>query len=292
LVLDTDLGTDIDDTWALAMVLKSPELDLRLVVAADGDTTYRARLAAKLLDSWGRSDVAVGVGPPGAPTPSPQQAAIRDFELDDYPGEIHRDGVDALIQTLMEAERPVALVAIGPLTNVAEALRREPRIAERARLIGMHGSVRLGYRASSEIAAEYNVVRDISACQQAFAAPWSVTITPLDSCGALYLRGDDYARLRQSEDPLARSLLEHYGAWLDAVRGSRELLERRSTTLYDCAAVQLAIDEEPFVIEDLGISVDDQGFTRIDESGKQLRVATGWTDLAAFHESLVDRLLG
>ena len=45
-------------------------------------------------------------------------------------------------------------------------------------------------------------------------------------------------------------------------------------------------------MEDLGISVDAKGFTRIDPHGPRLRVATAWTDLAAFHGGLVDRLLG
>ena len=61
-ILDTDIGIDIDDTWALAMLLNSPELDLRLVSVATGDAAYRARLAAKFLDRAGRAengDVAV-----------------------------------------------------------------------------------------------------------------------------------------------------------------------------------------------------------------------------------------
>ena len=61
-ILDTDIGCDIDDTWALAMLLRSPELDLKLVVTDTGNTAYRARVAAKLLEIGGRTDVPVGVG--------------------------------------------------------------------------------------------------------------------------------------------------------------------------------------------------------------------------------------
>ena len=61
-ILDTDIGSDIDDTWALGLLLKSPEVDLRLAVSATGDTRYRARLLAKMLQTAGRSDVPVGVG--------------------------------------------------------------------------------------------------------------------------------------------------------------------------------------------------------------------------------------
>jgi len=58
-ILDTDIGGDIDDTWALAMMLKSPELDVKLVVTATGDTTYRAKIVARMLEIGGRTDVPV-----------------------------------------------------------------------------------------------------------------------------------------------------------------------------------------------------------------------------------------
>ena len=61
-VLATDIGTDIDDTWALAMLLRSPELDLKLVLTETGDPRYRAAVAAKFLEAAGRSDVPIGLG--------------------------------------------------------------------------------------------------------------------------------------------------------------------------------------------------------------------------------------
>ena len=61
-ILDTDIGDDIDDTWALALMLKCPELDVKLVVSDTGDTTYRAKIIAKMLEVAGRTDIPVGVG--------------------------------------------------------------------------------------------------------------------------------------------------------------------------------------------------------------------------------------
>ena len=57
-----------------------------------------------------------------------------------------------------------------------------PRIAQRARFVGMHGSVRVGYGNDPKICAEYNVKVAPKACQQVFTAPWDITITPLDTC--------------------------------------------------------------------------------------------------------------
>lgn len=61
-ILDTDIGTDIDDTWALAMLLNCPELEPRLINTVSGDTPYRAHLTAKFLQAAGRTDIPIGIG--------------------------------------------------------------------------------------------------------------------------------------------------------------------------------------------------------------------------------------
>lgn len=88
-----------------------------------------------------------------------QQAWVKTYDLKQYPGKIHSDGVQAMIETIMNSPRPVTVIAVGPVPNLAEALKREPRIAERARFVGMHGSVRVGYGNDPKIAAEHNVKR-------------------------------------------------------------------------------------------------------------------------------------
>ena len=90
-VLGTDIGTDIDDTWALAMLLRCPELEPRLVVTATGDTSYRARLAAGILTAGGRDDVPIGVGiptalPDGVLRTHPQQGFADEVDLAKHRG--------------------------------------------------------------------------------------------------------------------------------------------------------------------------------------------------------------
>jgi len=63
-ILDTDIGFDIDDLWALVMILKSPELDIKLITTDTGDTYYRAKLVAKTLEIANRTDIPIGVGIP------------------------------------------------------------------------------------------------------------------------------------------------------------------------------------------------------------------------------------
>ena len=97
-ILDTDIGGDIDDTWALVMMLKSPELDVKLVATDTGNTTYRAKVVAKMLEVAKRTDIPIGVGIHISDDPGPQQPWVEDYDLSSYPGTVHQDGVDALIQ--------------------------------------------------------------------------------------------------------------------------------------------------------------------------------------------------
>jgi inosine-uridine nucleoside N-ribohydrolase len=291
-ILDTDIGGDIDDTWALAMLLRSPELDLKLVVTDTGNTAYRAAVAARMLEIGGRTDVPVGVGIHLADDAGPQAPWVEGYNLSDYPGVVHEDGVGALIEAIMDSPDPVTLICIGPLPNISAALEREPRLARRARFVGMHGSVRLGYDGSRKVSAEYNVRAYPQACQQAFAAPWDVTITPLDTCGLVHLEGEEYRAVRDCQDPLIQALIENYRIWAKRVKWTRVDSEARSSILFDTVAVYLAFSEELLVMERLGIRVTGAGYTVIDDGAKEINCAMAWKDLVAFEDLLVRRLVG
>jgi inosine-uridine nucleoside N-ribohydrolase len=296
-ILDTDIGTDIDDTWALAMLLRCPELDLRLVTTATGDTEYRARIVAGLLAAGGRSDVPIGIGiPTELPKSVPAQmrraqlAYAEGIDLKAHEGSVLEDGVDALVRCVMTASERVTILTIGPLTNIASALAVEPSIATRARIVGMLGAVRNHGPFGDEPRPEYNVRVDIAACRSVIAADWEVTITPLDTCGWITLEGDRYAAIRDSDDPLLSEVIENYRTWSGS-KGYRGF-DHTSTALFDTAAVYLGYDESFLEIERLPISVEEDGRTTVAESGADLRVATGWKDRDAFTDHLLERLTG
>jgi inosine-uridine nucleoside N-ribohydrolase len=293
-ILDTDIGDDIDDTWALALLLKSPELDLKLAVGDYGEAPYRARLLAKLLERAGRTNVPVGVGLDISPRGDGRQAAwVKDYDLKSYPGKIHADGVQAIIDTIMNSPQPVTLICIGPVPNIAEALKREPRIAQHARFVGMQGSVRMGYGRGKPPEAEWNVKADPKAMQSVFAAPWDITITPLDTCGLVTLTGDKYRRVRDASDRNVADLITNYRLWLtNQPTLAQDMADQHSTTLFDPVAVYLAIGPDLCVMEKLGLRVTDNGFTVIDPQARSVNVATKWKDLGAYEDFLANRLTG
>lgn len=328
-ILDTDIGDNIDDTWALALLMRSPELRLRYVLTAGpGHHRDRAKLLSRVLAVDSTSHVPIGLGcNSGAHQPLAQAAAVAGFEMPATQA-VHEDGVGALIDLVMSeatAERPMTLLAIAPLDNVAEALRREPAIAPRLMFVGMHGSVYRGY--GKKVVPEYNVLRNVPACQATFDAPFArKVITPLDTCGAVTLgtvhaqtpgqaqhkarkvesQDPHYDALLASDAPLVRELLRQYSVWYDALGDNMAQMThgpynptRSSTLLFDTVAVWLAFSFDTLVVQRMYITVDDEGFTRPHGGGDNLPahtnamdVAVEWRDLDAFKASLVERLIG
>lgn len=294
-ILDTDIGDDIDDTWALLMLLRMPSLDLRLAVGDFGNAIYRARLLARLLEITGRTDVPVGIGLGIADEPGQQSNWLGDYKLENYAGKIYQDGVQAIIDTVLGSPEPVTLLCLGPVPNIAEALRREPAIADNAHFVGMHGSIYRGYMNSGTPVAEYNVRVDPASLQATFAAPWECTITPLDTCGLVVLEGDNYRRLVESNDPWILALMDNYRAWLPGAPfiAPDHDMQKVSTTLFDSVAVHLAAGGDMVELERLPLRVTDEGYTVIDkEKGRAVNCATSWKDQKAFESHLVATMLG
>ncbi len=289
-ILDTDIGGDIDDTWALAFLLKSPEFDVKLVVSDTGDTVYRARIIARMLEAAHRKDIPVGVGIRQSTDGGPQAQWVADYNLDRYPGKVCHDGVAAIVETIAAAPRQVTLICIGAMPNIKAALQRNPEIAQRARFVGMHGSVRLGYGGKPTPDAEANVVGDVAAARAVFTASWPMTITPLDTCGLVRLTGENYRKVADSSDPLAHAVIENYSIWRRAADPKAKGPATASSTLFDTVAIHLARSQEWLRIEELPIVISDDGFTRIDSRGKRIACAMAWKDQAEFERFLVERL--
>lgn len=291
-ILDTDIGTDIDDTWALALLLECPELDVKLVVTDHGDTEARARITAKFLDIAGRSDIPVGIGKSFGESYVPQKEWAADYDLSRYPGVVHADGIQAMIDIIMQSPTPVVILAIGPVPNLPEALAREPRIAGKARVIAMSGSVDVGYDGKQSPDAEYNVKEDIPASQAMYRAPWDLLLAPLDTAGLIKLQGDLHRRIVESEKPALKALMENYRLWAQVITWTKVDPELESSILFDTLAVALAFRDDWVEIETLNLDVDDLGFTVRSAQGRPIRSAMRWKDLEGYNRWMVDRLAG
>ena len=292
-ILDTDIGNDIDDNWALGLLLKTPELAPKLVLSCTGDTEYRALVAAKFLDRAGRPEIPVAVGVPALEQPAPETLRewLGAYTASDYPGEVRCDGLEEMARIVADEPGETTVIGIGPLTNLPMFRRHYPGLVSKCRLVAMLGSVYRHHHGEPGAIAEYNVRIDIPAAQTVFAAPWrEIVITPLDHCGLIQLNGERYRAVKESDDPVATQIISGYRAWRAYFGKTDEATE--TSTLYDTAAVHLAWSDDFTQFEALRLVVDDQGFTRISRQyGRPVKVAVGWSDLDGYLDLLVARLL-
>jgi inosine-uridine nucleoside N-ribohydrolase len=210
-LLDTDIGDDIDDALALALILRSPEISLRGVSTVFGDTASRARLAAHLLTVFGREDVpvAAGIATPLQPRHRPSgvpQAAILD-PRDRSPALSKLSGPQLIIETALAHPARLTLLCIGPLTNVATALQQEPHLFMAIRnIVMMGGTSNLPY-------AEWNVRSDARAAQIVLAAGIPITMIGWNVTMRCRLRQEDIALLRRQPSAQAQLLARLLAVW-------------------------------------------------------------------------------
>jgi purine nucleosidase len=207
-LVDTDIGDDIDDALALALALRSPEIELKGVTTVFGDTQKRAQLAAHVLQTFGREDIPVAAGmqeplqlrhrPSGVP-----QAALLNTctELSPY------SAPELIIQAAMAHQDQLTLLCLGPLTNVATALAIEPRLFMAIRNIVLMGGT------SSFPWPEWNVRSDAQAAQIVLAAGVPVTLLGWNVTMRCQLRESDIELLRYESSPQARLLSQLLAVW-------------------------------------------------------------------------------
>ncbi len=260
-ILDTDIGDDIDDAFALALVLRSPELHLLGIQTAFGDTELRARLVDRYLAAVGRSDIPVLAGVPGKPTHFTQAAYARQS-----PEHKHGDAVPFLLSQIRQHPGQITLIAIGPLFNIQAAIAQDPAVFRQLkRVVLMGGSIYRGYDKRNESspivgyvhtppAPEWNILCDPAGAQALFASGVPTYVMPLDST-QVRLELPALGQILAHGSPLTDQLALLYHQWTGAS-------EWRWPTLFDPVAVTYAIRPDLCPASPLRLQVDDKGFTR------------------------------
>jgi inosine-uridine nucleoside N-ribohydrolase len=250
ILVDTDIGTDIDDAFALALVARSPEFDLLGVTTVSGDTEARARLAAKLLWEAGLRRVPVAAGEPGKPLPIEQARWAKGFSR---PQLIRQKAARFIITTINRRPGQVTIIAIGPLTNIGAALKADPGIVRKIkRIVLMGGSIAHGYGRDLTPAAEYNIASDPAAAQIVFNSGVPILMVPLDVTAMLQLDRAGRHQVFTELTPMTNALALLYFLW-----------NQETPTLFDPMAVAMVIDPRFCQTKPLPVYVDSNGFTRV-----------------------------
>jgi inosine-uridine nucleoside N-ribohydrolase len=274
-ILDTDIGDDIDDAFALALALKSPELKLLGVTTAFGDTELRTRLVDRYLAAVGRSDITVAAGiatkannvfTQAAYAKQHQSQCLQSLltatpatnNVCSVGGPAHEEGVEFLLDQIRAHPGEITLIAIGPQNNIEEAIKRNPETFRKLkRVVMMGGSIYRGYGdASAPPSSEWNVNRDPAGLRALLNSGVPVFMMPLDST-QIQLQAPEREKIFSHGSPLTDQLTLLYHQWMAGSEG-----HPAAPTLFDPVAVAYAIRPDLCPATPMRIEVDDKGFTR------------------------------
>ncbi len=275
-IIDTDIGDDIDDAFALALALRSPELKILGVTTAFGDTELRARLVDRYLAAIGHRDIPVAAGVASKVTNVFTQAAYARQQ----PERRHPDGVAFLLDQIRKHPGEVTIIAIGPEGNLAAAIQRDAATFRKVkRVVLMGGSVYRGYGdAGRPPQPEWNILCDPAAAKALFSSGVPIYMMPLDST-QVHLAAQDREKIFATGSPLTDQLALLYHQWVAHTDNHTP-----DPTLFDPVAVTYAIRPDLCPAKPLRIEVDDKGMTRPIDGAPNAEVCVqsdekGFTDL-------------
>jgi purine nucleosidase len=265
IIFDTDPGTD--DALALMLALNSPELDVRAITVVPGNVTASQGLenALRMVSLANRCDIPIAAG---AQHPLFQKLITAEFwhgknglaniELPRSKCKMDsRFGPDLIIQMVHAAPHEITLVPVGPLTNIALALLKDPSIAPLVKeVIIMGGSISGG---NVNASAEANIYNDPEAAQIVFRAGWPLTMVGLDVGDKTLFSKKYLDQLGQTHGPV-NDFTYAVGKYLIDLSAQFGL---PGSPMYDPLAVGVAIDATLVKSPEMHVDVETRGeFTR------------------------------
>ena len=267
IVLDTDMGSDVDDALCLALALASPEIELVAVTHVTRDTQLRARISRKLLDLGGCGHVPVHPGR-SAPLAAEEDRFVwfgnegkGILAADAAAGRVEaEDSVDALVRLFGEHD-DLELVAVGPMTNLAAALQRDPSLASRiAQLTIMGGHVReIAYRGTVfPHGVDYNLCSDPDASVAVLSAGIPTRLVTGDVTLQTWMTRAELDEIAESAGPLREALVAAVHEWTPIMYrlfggGDPTRPDSNVAFLHDPLALAAVFDESFCRFEDLAI---------------------------------------
>ncbi|SDX99893.1 nucleoside hydrolase [Paenibacillus sp. CF384] len=252
IIIDTDIGDDIDDALAIAFALESPELDVIGITTVFKNVTARAKLTVNMLEMAGRGDIPVyaGIGSPILNKVDVNEIPCQFSEEKD--GDVEgfgTDAIDFIIDSVMKSDGDITLVPIGPLTNIAIAILKEPKLKHKVKEIVMMGGCFYSHL------SEWNIRCDPEAARIVFESGIPIKAVGLDVTVQCVLTKEDVDRLFTKPKRSAAYIRELVGRW--------QTITDHYPMMHDPLAICAVFDHEILEFQRDEIVVETQGeFTR------------------------------
>jgi purine nucleosidase len=249
-IFDTDIGTDVDDILALALLAKSPELHLIGVTTVYGDTPLRAKITKVTCDLLGRTEIAVLIGE--KETLTGRQIAWAGHEgygvpnLDKAEVSTTPGAVDYLLESANRYAGELEVLATGPLTNIATAIKKDPAGFSKIKHLYLMGGAFWLDR------PEHNIKCDPEAAKIVFESGIPITAIGLDITLRVLLEADDVRQIAQLGNGLGPLLEDQILRWW-------ELRNITANHPHDPLAALSMVRPDLFLFENWDVAITKEG---------------------------------
>ena len=253
IILDTDIGDDIDDALAISFALACKELELVGVTTVLRDVDKRAKIARNLLDVAGRKDIPVykGIGTPLVHKVDMFHVPPQwwpEMEACEYNKDM--DAIDFMAEAICQNPGQITLVPIGPLTNIAVLLLKHRELKSKIKGINLMGGAFYNFYINKY--SDYNIEKDPEAAKYVFDSGVPVKAIGIDVTMHCMLRQKYFDGFENSEDPHIMFLMKLINAWRAAVPW-------KYPCLHDPLAVFSVFDDELIQYEEKYVDVECHG---------------------------------
>lgn len=252
IILDTDIGSDIDDAYALVFALNSPEIEIKAIITNNSNVRRKAQIAREFTE---KVPIFSGIE-------KDKGVLTTTIGNREYDPRLLEDNLDFF------KNEEVIYVSIGALSNLALFLEKGVKFKK---VIIMGGSINIDYKGREKKVPEWNLNCDINATKKIFNSNLDILLVPLDVTWNLELSEEQIERIKSSNKQTSILLTTH-------LQEMREFLFRKfninskKPVLHDPLAVYASFSKSLFSLTKMRLSIDERGLLNIDKNGKDITV--------------------
>ncbi len=262
-IIDTDPGQD--DAMALMLLLKSPRIDVAAITTVAGNSTIEntTRNAAYILRLLGRKDIPLYSGAAKPLERKLIQAVVHGesgldgVDLKNTEDALTNNAAEKIVDTVKQSSEPVTLLTLGPLTNIARAIMRDPVTMKRVHQIVIMGGA-FEVAGNKNRVAEFNMFVDPEAASIVLDLPVKKVFVPLDACNHIQLKLTDFEQINDSS--LRKALIAMNRPYIESLKKD---MASEGALMYDVLAAYYLLEPKKCSTQEINIELETKGdYTR------------------------------
>ncbi len=252
IVFDTDIGSDIDDAYALILALNSPEIEIKAILTNNSNVEIKAQIARAFTK---KIPIFKGIE---------KDKGVLTTTIGNK--EYKPDSLEKNLGFFKDED--LTYVSLGSLSNLAFFLKHGIKFKK---VVIMGGSIKLDYKGREKKVKEWNLSCDIDATKKVFNSDLDILLVPLDITWNLELAEEDIEKINKSNKQTSILLTKHLNEMREYLFKKFDIALKKPV-LHDPLAVYASFDNKLFSSTKLNLSVDKEGFLNIDKNGKNVGV--------------------